>query len=196
VNPPAVLRDLVPRTRPTARQAATEPSDSFLDRLRGITPPERSKELLDMVLVHTAATLGHASAGTVDERQAFKDLGFDSLAAVDLRNRIGTTTGLRLPATLVFDYPTPVALAQHVGEQLGLDSGGAETAAKALAELHRLEASLDELLLEPDDRAEIADRLRKLAAKWHTPAGGTGPDLELATDEEILRLAEAELDLP
>ncbi|MEU6382655.1 type I polyketide synthase [Streptomyces bauhiniae] len=195
VNPPAVLRDLVPRTRPTARQGAVETSDSFLDQLRRITSPEQSKKLLDMVLSHTAATLGHTGTGAVDERQAFKDLGFDSLAAVDLRNRIAATTGLRLPATLVFDYPTPAALARQVGEELGL-GGGDEATAQALAELHRLETSLDELLLEPDDRAEIADRLRKLAARWHTPAGATEPDLELATDEEILRLAEAELDLP
>ncbi|MFF7904102.1 SDR family NAD(P)-dependent oxidoreductase, partial [Streptomyces sp. NPDC007920] len=196
VNPPAVLRDLVPRTRPAARQAAAEAPDSFLDLLRRSTAPEQSKKLLDMVLTHTAATLGHTTAGAVDERQAFKELGFDSLAAVDLRNRIGTTTGLRLPATLVFDYPTPAALARYVGEQLGLDSGEDGSATEALAELHRLEASLDELALEPGDRAEIADRLRKLAAKWHVPATGPGPDLELATDEEILRLAEAELDLP
>ncbi|PJE98121.1 hypothetical protein CUT44_08910, partial [Streptomyces carminius] len=195
-NPPAVLRGLVPQARPTARQATAEPADSFLDRLRRITPQERSGKLLDMVLAHTAATLGHAGSGAVDGRQAFKDLGFDSLAAVDLRNRIGATTGLRLPATLVFDYPTPAALARHLQEELRLDGGdGGQATAKALAELHRLETSLDELVLEADDHARIAERLRKLAARWHTPAAPSEQDLALATDEDILRLAEAELDL-
>ncbi|MFJ2027975.1 SDR family NAD(P)-dependent oxidoreductase, partial [Streptomyces sp. NPDC087897] len=201
-NPPAVLGDLVPRTRPTARQAAAEPSDSFLDRLRRVTAPDRSKQLVDMVLAHTAATLGHAAPEAVDGRQAFKDLGFDSLAAVDLRNRIGASTGLRLPATLVFDHPTPTALARHVEQQLGFgeeEEGGSGVdgaAAAVLAELQRLEASLDRQLLEPDDRAEVAGRLRELAAKWHGSGAAADSDLELATDEEIMRLAEAELDLP
>jgi hypothetical protein len=83
-----------------------------------------------------------------------------------------------------------------LGEEGGGDSGVDGTAAAVLAELHRLDASLDRLLLEPDDRAEVADRLRKLAAKWHGSGAAADSDLELATDEEILRLAEAELDLP
>ncbi len=150
--------------------------------------------LLDTVRTHTAATLGHAGSGAITDRQAFQDLGFDSLAAVDLRNRIAATIGLRLPATLVFDYPTPAVLAQFLRDELGV--GEESPSVAVLAELDRLEASLGDIDLEQEDVAPVVARLRKLAAKLHGPAEESAADLDLATDDEILRLAEAELDRP
>ncbi|MFE0225431.1 beta-ketoacyl synthase N-terminal-like domain-containing protein, partial [Streptomyces albidoflavus] len=104
--------------------ADTGTASALRERLRQSDPSERPRTLLDTVLTEIASVLGHTGAAAVPAENAFNDLGFDSLTAVDLRNRLTTATGLTLPATLVFDYPTPAALAAHLlTELLGEDTG-------------------------------------------------------------------------
>jgi acyl transferase domain-containing protein len=87
---------------------------SLVRRLACMPKQERGNAILDVVRVEAATVLGHHSLVAVQPQRAFSEIGFDSLAAVELRNRLATLAGLQLPATLVFDYPTPTALANHL----------------------------------------------------------------------------------
>ncbi|MET9660998.1 SDR family NAD(P)-dependent oxidoreductase [Streptomyces sp. NPDC006510] len=129
-NVPAPLRDLSGKpTRRTAASGGGAAVSELAARLAGKTGPERLRTLLDLVVGHTAAVLGHASPEAVDPGRAFKDAGFGSLAAVELRNRLTGATGLRLPATLVFSHPDPAAVARHLD---GLLAGTAPVTAPAV----------------------------------------------------------------
>ncbi|WP_343299769.1 SDR family NAD(P)-dependent oxidoreductase, partial [Streptomyces sp. 5-6(2022)] len=118
---PTVFRNVVPHVM-TRRTARSEQSASLPDELRrrlvGLPQTAQDEMLLELVRAQIAAALGHATPETVNTRQPFKELGFDSLMAVDLRNRLTAETGLRLSATLIFDYPTPMALVGHLRDEL------------------------------------------------------------------------------
>ncbi|MEU2603056.1 beta-ketoacyl synthase N-terminal-like domain-containing protein, partial [Streptomyces hirsutus] len=134
-----LLRGLVrPGIRRTAVSGPGTRTDAGLaERLSKLERAERYETLLTLVRDQAALVLGHTSGDGVDPTRAFRDLGFDSLTAVELRNRLNTTTGLRLPATMVFDYPTVEALADHLlYELVGPEAAGtdATTAVPALSQ--------------------------------------------------------------
>jgi acyl transferase domain-containing protein/acyl carrier protein len=154
---PAIFAGLVrvPTRRPSDHDA------SFARRLAAVPEAEREGFTLDMVRGEVAAVLGHSSAGAIDAQRAFKDLGFDSLAAVELRNRLNAATGLRLPATLVFDYPTTTALASHL--LLEIAQPPTMTADSLNADLDRLERILASIAIDDTERAKITARLQALS---------------------------------
>ncbi|MFB7666047.1 type I polyketide synthase [Kitasatospora sp. NPDC056138] len=126
---PPLFRGLL-RTveRRTAAAGGGTTGTGLVEQLAALPENERGRAVLHLVRTHVAVVLGHTSPDAVDARQAFRGLGFDSLTSIELRNRLNAATGMRLPATLVFDYPTPTALADHLlAELLGAEAGTAAT---------------------------------------------------------------------
>ncbi|QES45035.1 beta-ketoacyl synthase [Streptomyces venezuelae] len=206
---PALLRALggaAPGTRNVRRTAATgaAAADGLAARLAGLPPAERRRVLLDVVRSNVAGVLGHTDHDAVRPDTSFKELGFDSLTAVELRNRLAAATGLKLPAALVFDYPESATLVEHLLERLSPD--GAPQAPKdaadpVLNELGRIESSLDALALDDEARGRVTRRLNTLLSKLN----GSGPDrgaaagvtdldtLDDVSDDEMFEFIDREL---
>ncbi|HEY5285572.1 MAG TPA: type I polyketide synthase [Solirubrobacteraceae bacterium] len=109
---PALLRGLV--SVPSAHALVEEGNEALAARLATLSIEERADAMLELVCEQAAAVLGHTHAGAIDPRRSFKDLGFDSLAAVELRNRLSALSALALPSTLIFDHPSAQELARHL----------------------------------------------------------------------------------
>ncbi|WP_274912457.1 type I polyketide synthase [Streptomyces sp. WZ-12] len=162
--------------------------------LADLPAPERRRTLTELTNGHLAAVLGYPSTDALDPDRPFRELGIDSLTAVELHHQISTATGLRLPTTLVFDHPTPAELADFVLDELTRTTDGTTT---VLGDLDRLEAALA-TELEEDTRDELARRLTTLLAKLTTggDAAATGTDsLAAATDDELFALVDNDLGL-
>jgi polyketide synthase 12 len=178
---PPLLRALAVRPRPV-----TAPATSVRDRLAATPPQERLALLAELVRGEAATVAALPSAGSFPRTKTFSAVGFDSLMAVDLRNRLGSVTGVRLPATLVFDYPTPDALAAHLLSELAPPEAAA--ADPALTALDDLETAVRD---HPGDHAALASRLRVLLTRIDQPTDTDDGDLELDT-AELLTLIDDE----
>ncbi|NBH02453.1 SDR family NAD(P)-dependent oxidoreductase, partial [Amycolatopsis sp. SID8362] len=118
-----------------AEEVVTEVGGGLADAVRGLGPREAAHHVLELVRAQAAAVLGHDSGAAVAADRAFRELGFDSLTAVELRNRLTAVTGVRLPATVVFDHPHPRALAEHLlGEVSGAETATAGPATAAASD--------------------------------------------------------------
>ncbi|MER7707159.1 SDR family NAD(P)-dependent oxidoreductase [Kitasatospora sp. NPDC097605] len=168
-----LLRGLAPR-RPR-RGAAGDGAAALTARLAGRPAAEQERELLDLVRSTAAAVLGHPDAGAVRPDIGFMDAEFDSLGVIELRNRINTATGLRLPTTALFDHATPTALAAHLRERLA--PAEQPRLPDTAAEFARLEQVLAALREDPDARADAAARLAALLTGLGAPAPAGDDDL-------------------
>jgi polyketide synthase 12 len=193
-----LLHDLI---RTPVHHTATSPahtSASLTQQLVTLSPADQYRTLLDLVRANAATVLGHATPQAIDPDRAFKELGFDSLTAVELRNRLSTATGLRLPTTIIFDYPTPDELTKQLLAQIRPD----ETAAGAqiLTELAGLEAAIATLSPDADLHTKVADRLQSLLRSLNgqdaNGATANDSDLESVTDDDIFDILDNELETP
>ncbi|MFF3445125.1 SDR family NAD(P)-dependent oxidoreductase, partial [Streptosporangium sp. NPDC002721] len=194
---PPLMRGLVRAGRRSAVSVAASGDGELVRRLAGLGEAEQERLMVELVRSQVAVVLGHESLDAIQPGREFRELGLDSLTTVELRNRLNAVAGLRLSATIIFDYPTPASLAEHLLEEIG---PGANTAVELslLADLDRFETVLSGHALDDLARNGIATRLRHLLARMSETGTETSEIavagmLESASTEEILSFIDNEL---
>ncbi len=185
---PPILRGLV---RTPARREG-EPG-LLAQQLAGVPEDEREGVALDLVRAHVAAVLGHQSGNDVEPDRAFRELGLDSLGAVDLRNRLSAATGLPLPATLAFDYPSATAISSYLMAEISTTEGASDGGRKEEAvrnALGELEATLASIDAGDPVREQIGIRLRAFLAGL---SDSEAPPDEASNGEELRSMSHEEM---
>jgi acyl transferase domain-containing protein len=188
---PPVLRGLVraPRRAEQATATTVHIQGTFADRLTGLDRAEAGESVLGFVRDQVAFSLGHRAPTGIDLDRPFRDLGLDSLMSVELRNRLGAETGLRLPASLAFDHPTVTGLAGYLlGELVPPEPSAEQLLRQALDRITPRLAEAD-----PAERERIAaalhDALESLGPVPGLDAPPSGPDL--GSDEDMFAFIDA-----
>jgi coronafacic acid polyketide synthase Cfa6 len=177
---------------PTTRRAGSPPGSTrdLHKDLADLGPEPRLRRLRTLVTTHAAAVLGLDDSSQIPADQPFKMSGFDSLTALELRNRLTSATGLRLPATLIYDHPTPDALADHLNDQL---FPTAEEVRPTPAEDARIRRAIASIPVARLRELGLLDTLVQLADTDTVPVPAPGPhgveDIETASVDELVSLA-------
>ncbi|NKQ27922.1 type I polyketide synthase, partial [Streptomyces galbus] len=202
-TPSPLLRELLTQSAPAGRPEQLEAPGLDVAHLVLSTPAAEAEAVVrDVVRAQTALVLGHEDGERVGATVAFRDLGLDSLTALELRNKLSAVTGLKLPATLAFDHPNAGALARFLIDSATPAAGPGRTPADRLAEeIERLGARLEEEFpaLADEDRAtlsalvgQVQGRVRAMAGEG--PAAGITDRISTASVGELLSLLDRELD--
>lgn len=187
---PPILRALLPAklARPLANNSAA--AASIKQELALLDSRQRQLRLLDIVRRETAAVLGFTSPDAIDIQRPLHDLGLDSIMALELRDKVSAATGVRLPPTVLFDYPTLPPLAQFLVTTLMAE--GSTAAAPTIGELDRLEAMLSTPDLDEQLKQRMLDRMRAIIAQWGARETAASQILS-ANDDDLFGLIEGRL---
>ncbi|GHG75495.1 type I polyketide synthase [Streptomyces griseocarneus] len=188
-RPSRLIADL-PEVRSLGDLGVPEQGTGMLDALAGMAEAERGQALLELVQELVTTVLGHDSRASIGPDSSFHSIGFDSLTAVELRNLLAVHIGVKLPATLVYDYPTLASLADHLREHLAFDDG--DTVDGLFAELDALGAKLAAAELDEDDRSRLTRRLKEMQSAC-APQSDPSRDLQSASRAEVLDFLTNEL---
>ncbi|MEU5980655.1 SDR family NAD(P)-dependent oxidoreductase, partial [Streptomyces sp. NPDC047315] len=185
-----LIEDL-PESRQLAAGTDHEDADAaagLRSRLEGLDADDRLDLLSTLVRTEAARVLSHSGPDAIEPERAFRDMGFDSIASVELRKRLNTETGLQLPATVAFDHPTPRILAEHLAAHLYGLTPDVPPSTRVFGDVDRLAETLAGLAEDDAVRKRVAHRLRELLDVCEsTPrdADDMGAQLGSASDEEI-----------
>ncbi|WHX16791.1 type I polyketide synthase [Streptomyces malaysiensis subsp. malaysiensis] len=194
---PAPLRALAGGGTARRTAATARPHTDWAGHLAALPLEEQRRTLLNLVLSHAAAALGHSDPGRIQTERGFLELGFDSLTAIELRNRLTAVTGLRLATTLIFDHPNPAALAAHLHSELAPED--ADPLAPMLGEIDRMESALLSVAQDETAHEALLERLRITLSKLGALHGGgteEGPAagrIQDATADEIFQFIDEDL---
>ncbi|MFC3965472.1 type I polyketide synthase, partial [Nocardia jiangsuensis] len=184
--------------------APNEAKSEWVARLTALSGADQQRLALDLVCTHVATILGHAGPRSVEPDRPFREAGFDSLTAVELRNHLNRATGLALPATLIFDYPTPRDIADHIRALLDVQRNGeatpvAERVAALEQEVTRAIAEFTQApeRIDPDEIASVVARMKSVLSRYESVRSLARPeaadrDLEAASVNELLDFIDEE----